>query len=58
MNGAILIDGKGGTGTGIENNGITIGKPASVVSTGTGSDAATLTLMGTGGSGKSGQLRH
>ena len=50
--GDILITGAaGGNGTHVENFGIFVSGTADILSTGTGADAATVTLHGTGGSG-------
>ena len=53
VSGAIHIEGwGGGVGAGDVNSGILVMENGSIVSTGSGNDAASVTLMGTGGTGK------
>ncbi len=51
VKGAISIVGEGGNGTGSENEGISLTNFGRVHSSGLGEDAATIDLVGTGGSG-------
>jgi filamentous hemagglutinin family protein len=49
--GAISVTGIGGAGSGGDNHGIALTSAATITSTGTGADAAMVTLHGTGGAG-------
>ncbi|MFZ5805761.1 MAG: filamentous hemagglutinin N-terminal domain-containing protein [Verrucomicrobiota bacterium] len=49
--GDILLMGQGGSGTGSSHMGVCLGDPPQISSTGTGSDAANITIIGTGGNG-------
>lgn len=51
--GAISLTGQGGNGTVTGNNGVIIDNSSSVSSVGSGTNAATITINGTGGSGTS-----
>ncbi|MBI1312477.1 hypothetical protein GC176_14390 [bacterium] len=51
VDGAIRIDGSGGTGSQVRHLGVSLSNGATIQSTGTGSDAATITVHGTGGTG-------
>lgn len=47
--GNISLTGRGGDGTGAENNGVNVALGARIESTGTGADAGLITITGTGG---------
>ncbi|MFT7639036.1 MAG: hypothetical protein ACI9G1_000763, partial [Pirellulaceae bacterium] len=49
VNGAIAINGNGGNGSGEGNVGVFILRDGRIISTGTGSDAASITIVGNGG---------
>jgi fibronectin-binding autotransporter adhesin len=51
VDGDILIAGQGGNGSGVLNIGVSIVSGGQVTSTGTGAQAAAITIMGTGGAG-------
>lgn len=52
VDGAIAITGNGGEATGDKNLGILLSSAAKITSTGTGTNAAAITLKGTGGTGE------
>ncbi|MHC4874901.1 MAG: choice-of-anchor Q domain-containing protein [Planctomycetota bacterium] len=49
--GNISLTGRGGNGTGAENNGVNVASGSRIESTATGADAGLITITGTGGSG-------
>jgi len=51
IDGAVRIDGSGGIGNQVRHLGVSLSNGATIQSTGTGSDAATITVHGTGGAG-------
>lgn len=56
IDGDISIDGTGGNGSGDSNRGVEIVNIVGISSTGTGADAASITINGTGGTGGSTNL--
>ena len=56
VDGNVTINGTGGNGSGDVNSGTVVRAAAMVESTGTGANAATITIMGTGGGGTLGNL--